>query len=60
MDEVGKRLAALAPPDADVQEVARPITAIVDTPKSERPFRTTTASASRTCSPHAPEVPVRP
>ncbi|MFE7172332.1 SDR family oxidoreductase [Streptomyces sp. NPDC057616] len=41
MDDVGKRLAALAPPDADVREVARAIVTIVDTPKGSRPFRTT-------------------
>lgn len=41
MEDVGKRLAALAPADADVREVARAIVRIVDTPKGERPFRTT-------------------
>ena len=41
MDDVGKRLAALAPPDADPGEVARTIVAVVDAPKGERPFRTT-------------------
>ncbi|MFG1664776.1 SDR family oxidoreductase [Streptomyces sp. Y7] len=41
MDEVGKALAALSPADADVREVARAIVRIVDTPKGERPFRTT-------------------
>ncbi|MER6984264.1 SDR family oxidoreductase [Streptomyces carpinensis] len=41
MEDVGKRLAALAPPDADAAEVARAIVAIVDTPKGSRPFRTT-------------------
>ncbi|WP_037671172.1 MULTISPECIES: SDR family oxidoreductase [Streptomyces] len=41
MDEVGKRLAALAPANADVNEVARAIVTIVDTPKGRRPFRTT-------------------
>ena len=41
MDDVGKALAALSPADADVREVARAIVRIVDTPKGERPFRTT-------------------
>ncbi|WP_432193950.1 SDR family oxidoreductase [Streptomyces sp. bgisy027] len=41
LDEVGKALAALSPADADVREVARAIVRIVDTPKGERPFRTT-------------------
>lgn len=41
MEDVGKRLAALAPADADVSDVARAIVRIVDTPKGERPFRTT-------------------
>ncbi|WP_328877721.1 SDR family oxidoreductase [Streptomyces sp. NBC_00299] len=41
MDDVGKALAALAPADADVMEVARAIVRIVGTPKGERPFRVT-------------------
>ncbi|MGC9543844.1 SDR family oxidoreductase [Streptomyces sp. UG1] len=41
MDDVGKALAALAPADADVRDVADAIVRIVDTPKGERPFRTT-------------------
>lgn len=41
MDDVGKALAALAPADADVREVADAIVRIVGTPKGERPFRTT-------------------
>ncbi|MFF9298418.1 SDR family oxidoreductase [Streptomyces althioticus] len=41
MDDVGKRLAALSPPDADVGEVARTIVAVVDAPRGERPFRVT-------------------
>lgn len=41
MDDIGKRLAALSPPDADAAEVARAIAAVVDTPKGSRPFRTT-------------------
>ncbi|MDT6987608.1 SDR family oxidoreductase [Streptomyces lusitanus] len=41
MDEVGERLAALSPPDADAGEVARTIAAVVDAPKGERPFRVT-------------------
>jgi NAD(P)-dependent dehydrogenase (short-subunit alcohol dehydrogenase family) len=40
-DQVGRRLAELSPPDADVAEVARAIVTIVDTPKGERPFRVT-------------------
>jgi hypothetical protein len=39
MDQVGQRLAALAPADADVAEVAREIARIVDLPFGERPFR---------------------
>jgi NAD(P)-dependent dehydrogenase (short-subunit alcohol dehydrogenase family) len=41
MDDVGKALAALAPADADVMEVARAIVRIVGTPKGARPFRVT-------------------
>lgn len=41
MDDVGKALAALAPADADVMEVARAIVRILGTPKGERPFRVT-------------------
>jgi NAD(P)-dependent dehydrogenase (short-subunit alcohol dehydrogenase family) len=41
LDEVGARLAELAPADADAGEVARAIVAIVDTPKGSRPFRVT-------------------
>jgi NAD(P)-dependent dehydrogenase (short-subunit alcohol dehydrogenase family) len=40
-DQVGERLAALTPPDADVAEVARAIVRVVDTPKGSRPFRVT-------------------
>jgi NAD(P)-dependent dehydrogenase (short-subunit alcohol dehydrogenase family) len=39
MDEVGARLAELAPPDADPAEVARAIVRVVDTPAGQRPFR---------------------
>jgi NAD(P)-dependent dehydrogenase (short-subunit alcohol dehydrogenase family) len=39
MDEVGKKLAELAPDDADPTEVARQIVKVVDTPKGSRPFR---------------------
>ena len=39
MDQVAGRLAELAPPDADVAEVARRIGQVVDTPKGQRPFR---------------------
>ena len=39
MDQVGQRLAELAPPDADPQEVARALVRVVDTPAGRRPFR---------------------
>jgi NAD(P)-dependent dehydrogenase (short-subunit alcohol dehydrogenase family) len=39
MEQVGKRLAELAPPDADVAEVAAAIVDVVDTPHGTRPFR---------------------
>jgi len=39
MDQVGAKLAELAPADADPTEVARQIVAVVDTPKGQRPFR---------------------
>jgi NAD(P)-dependent dehydrogenase (short-subunit alcohol dehydrogenase family) len=39
MEQVGQRLAALAPADADPGEVARRIAAVVDMPKGRRPFR---------------------
>jgi len=39
MDQVGARLALLAPDDADPSEVARQIVAVVGTPKGQRPFR---------------------
>jgi NAD(P)-dependent dehydrogenase (short-subunit alcohol dehydrogenase family) len=39
MDEVGRRLAELAPDDADPTEVARQIARVVDLPKGDRPFR---------------------
>jgi NAD(P)-dependent dehydrogenase (short-subunit alcohol dehydrogenase family) len=38
-DEVSKKLAELAPDDADPFEVARQIVKVVDTPKGSRPFR---------------------
>ncbi|GAA3723621.1 SDR family oxidoreductase [Streptomyces tremellae] len=41
MDGVGRRLAELAPPDADPAEVAGAVVAIVDAPKGKRPFRVT-------------------
>jgi hypothetical protein len=41
LDQVGERLAELAPADADVGEVARAIVRIVDAPKGTRPFRVT-------------------
>jgi NAD(P)-dependent dehydrogenase (short-subunit alcohol dehydrogenase family) len=39
MDEVSKKLAQLAPADADPVEVARQIVKVVDMPKGSRPFR---------------------
>jgi NAD(P)-dependent dehydrogenase (short-subunit alcohol dehydrogenase family) len=39
LDQVGERLAALVPADADPAEVAREIARVVDLPKGERPFR---------------------
>jgi NAD(P)-dependent dehydrogenase (short-subunit alcohol dehydrogenase family) len=39
MDQVGEKLAQLAPPDADPAEVAVAIVRVVDTPKGKRPFR---------------------
>jgi NAD(P)-dependent dehydrogenase (short-subunit alcohol dehydrogenase family) len=39
LDQVGQSLAALAPPDADVSEVAEEIVRIVDLPHGKRPFR---------------------
>jgi NAD(P)-dependent dehydrogenase (short-subunit alcohol dehydrogenase family) len=39
MDDVGRKLAELAPEDADAGEVARQIVRVVDMPKGKRPFR---------------------
>jgi NAD(P)-dependent dehydrogenase (short-subunit alcohol dehydrogenase family) len=39
MDQVGQRLAALAPADADVSQVADAIVEVVGTPHGKRPFR---------------------
>jgi hypothetical protein len=39
VDQVSKKLAELAPPDADPSEVARTIARVVDMPKGTRPFR---------------------
>jgi NAD(P)-dependent dehydrogenase (short-subunit alcohol dehydrogenase family) len=39
MDEVNRKLAGLAPDDADPSEVAQQIVKVVDTPKGSRPFR---------------------
>jgi NAD(P)-dependent dehydrogenase (short-subunit alcohol dehydrogenase family) len=39
MDEVSRKLAELAPDDADPCEVAHHIVKVVDTPKGSRPFR---------------------
>ena len=38
-EQVGARLAAITPPDADPAEVAAAIVRVVDTPKGQRPFR---------------------
>jgi len=38
-DQVSRRLAALAPPDADPGQVAAAIVRVVGTPKGQRPFR---------------------
>jgi NAD(P)-dependent dehydrogenase (short-subunit alcohol dehydrogenase family) len=39
VDQVGARLAKLAPADADPDEVARAVVRVVGTPKGQRPFR---------------------
>ncbi|MFI7518000.1 SDR family NAD(P)-dependent oxidoreductase [Micromonospora globbae] len=39
MEQVSQRLAELAPPDADVAEVAAAVVRVVDTPHGKRPFR---------------------
>ena len=39
MDQIGAKLAELAPADADPTQVAREIVAVVGTPKGSRPFR---------------------
>ncbi len=39
MADVGRRLAELEPPGADVADVARAIVTVVATPKGDRPFR---------------------
>ena len=39
MDQVGRKLAELEPPDADVAEVARAIVRVIGTPRGRRPFR---------------------
>ncbi|GAA5035406.1 SDR family oxidoreductase [Actinopolymorpha pittospori] len=39
VDQVSQRLAAIAPPDADVSMVADAVVKLVDTPHGERPFR---------------------
>lgn len=39
-DQIGDRLAALVPPDADAGSVAAEIVRVVDLPAGERPFRT--------------------
>jgi NAD(P)-dependent dehydrogenase (short-subunit alcohol dehydrogenase family) len=39
MDQVSERLAALAPADADVAQVAEAIVQVIDTPHGTRPFR---------------------
>jgi len=42
MEQIGQRLAELAPADADVAEVATEIARIVDLPFGQRPFRVRT------------------
>ncbi|MGH3879913.1 MAG: SDR family oxidoreductase [Actinophytocola sp.] len=39
MEQVGRKLAELEPPDADAAEVARAIVRVLDTPRGRRPFR---------------------
>lgn len=39
MDQVGAKLAEIAPPGADPSEVARQVAVVVDTAKGQRPFR---------------------
>jgi NAD(P)-dependent dehydrogenase (short-subunit alcohol dehydrogenase family) len=39
MDEVSRKLAEMAPADADPSEVARQIVKVIDMPKGSRPFR---------------------
>ncbi|SEQ27752.1 SDR family oxidoreductase [Microlunatus flavus] len=39
VDQVGQRLAALSPPDADPEDVARAIVTVVDAPRGTRPYR---------------------
>jgi NAD(P)-dependent dehydrogenase (short-subunit alcohol dehydrogenase family) len=39
MDQVAAKLAELAPPDADPEDVARAIVSVVDARKGQRPFR---------------------
>jgi NAD(P)-dependent dehydrogenase (short-subunit alcohol dehydrogenase family) len=39
MEQIGRRMHELEPPDADVSEVARAIVQVVDTDKGRRPFR---------------------
>lgn len=46
MEQVQQGLAKLAPPDANISEVAQAIVKIVDTAKGQRPFRTTVDPAN--------------
>ena len=39
MDDIGRKLAEMAPADADAGEVARQIARVVDTPRGKCPFR---------------------
>ncbi|GHF66268.1 SDR family oxidoreductase [Amycolatopsis bartoniae] len=39
LDEIGRKMAEIEPPDADVRAVAQAIARVVDTPKGKRPFR---------------------
>ena len=39
LEGIGRRMAVIEPPDADVSDVARAIAVVVDAPKGTRPFR---------------------
>lgn len=46
VDQVAESLAKLSPPDANIDEVTAVIVKLVDTPKGQRPFRTTVDPAN--------------